>query len=293
MRGLREWAAAVAGVTLLAGAGPALAAIDNIDVARSLRYRQTSGTTFIPTNGGSNAFFYARAFFDNPSEFDGGFVTRTGSAAVNNFNISGLLDCCGNFGLGYQSAFVTPATMNALFPVGETYTVTATNSTTMTQQSVSVDFVQDVFDAAFPLLDTASFNALQNIAVANALSLSFNSFQGNANAEHSQAFFVLRDVTANSVVLNLAGLNASQTTANIAANTFVAGHDYSYEIIFDNFVRENVGGVAAVTRSDRRTIGFFSVAQSAVVPEPGTWALMIVGFGAAGAALRRRRSALA
>ncbi|WP_293379098.1 PEPxxWA-CTERM sorting domain-containing protein [Phenylobacterium sp. SCN 70-31] len=28
---------------------------------------------------------------------------------------------------------------------------------------------------------------------------------------------------------------------------------------------------------------------AAAVPEPGAWALMILGFGAAGAALRRRR----
>jgi hypothetical protein len=30
-----------------------------------------------------------------------------------------------------------------------------------------------------------------------------------------------------------------------------------------------------------------------VVPEPGTWALMIMGFGGAGAMIRRRRAALA
>jgi len=30
-----------------------------------------------------------------------------------------------------------------------------------------------------------------------------------------------------------------------------------------------------------------------VIPEPGTWLLMILGFGGAGAMLRRRRSALA
>jgi hypothetical protein len=33
--------------------------------------------------------------------------------------------------------------------------------------------------------------------------------------------------------------------------------------------------------------------ETAVVPEPGAWALMILGFGAVGAALRRRAAALA
>jgi len=35
------------------------------------------------------------------------------------------------------------------------------------------------------------------------------------------------------------------------------------------------------------------VEQIAAVPEPGTWALMLLGFGGAGAALRSRRKALA
>jgi len=41
------------------------------------------------------------------------------------------------------------------------------------------------------------------------------------------------------------------------------------------------------------TFDNFSVTGSAAVPEPGTWALMILGFGGAGAALRRRRTATA
>ncbi len=36
-----------------------------------------------------------------------------------------------------------------------------------------------------------------------------------------------------------------------------------------------------------------STGNGAVVPEPGTWALMILGFGAVGATLRRRRVAVA
>lgn len=37
----------------------------------------------------------------------------------------------------------------------------------------------------------------------------------------------------------------------------------------------------------------FSYNSSAAVPEPGAWALMILGFGAAGSALRRRRMVMA
>jgi hypothetical protein len=38
---------------------------------------------------------------------------------------------------------------------------------------------------------------------------------------------------------------------------------------------------------------FGGMVADTVVPEPGTWALMIMGFGGAGAMLRRRRTALA
>jgi hypothetical protein len=37
----------------------------------------------------------------------------------------------------------------------------------------------------------------------------------------------------------------------------------------------------------------FSATFSGAIPEPGTWALMIMGFGGAGAMLRSRRRALA
>ncbi|MFQ3666151.1 MAG: PEPxxWA-CTERM sorting domain-containing protein [Sphingomonadaceae bacterium] len=43
--------------------------------------------------------------------------------------------------------------------------------------------------------------------------------------------------------------------------------------------------------SDNHTVGFFL--EMNVIPEPGTWAMMIAGFGLVGAAMRRRRAALA
>jgi hypothetical protein len=48
------------------------------------------------------------------------------------------------------------------------------------------------------------------------------------------------------------------------------------------------------SRSDLSTAAFLTVeaAQSASAPEPAAWAMMLAGFGLAGAALRRRRGAL-
>jgi hypothetical protein len=40
-------------------------------------------------------------------------------------------------------------------------------------------------------------------------------------------------------------------------------------------------------------IGRFDLASGSAVPEPGTWALMILGFGAVGGALRGRRQGAA
>jgi hypothetical protein len=46
-------------------------------------------------------------------------------------------------------------------------------------------------------------------------------------------------------------------------------------------------------RNDPGGLYFDDVSVTAAIPEPGAWALMIAGFGAAGASLRRRRMASA
>ena len=72
---------------------------------------------------------------------------------------------------------------------------------------------------------------------------------------------------------NLIGLRATS-----AAGSFY-GFAYTVDNIFRGYGFENVAGA--------------TVTATTAVPEPATWGMMILGFGIAGAALRRRRVAAA
>ena len=58
------------------------------------------------------------------------------------------------------------------------------------------------------------------------------------------------------------------------------------------------GGGSSFASLNARLLGYAPLYQNgwvviSSVPEPGTWALLITGFGLTGAAMRRRRSAAA
>lgn len=112
---------------------------------------------------------------------------------------------------------------------------------------------------------------------------------GHADVGDSLVFFI-RDLSAglnfySKTSLNSDGFNHAYATAyaggdaGIPAGTFVAfedqfgggDRDYNDETFVFTNVRDTQGGV----------------------PEPATWALMLSGFGLAGATLRRRRNAIA
>lgn len=66
--------------------------------------------------------------------------------------------------------------------------------------------------------------------------------------------------------------------------------------VSETFVWTNIGNFSVELQQGQQYIAFLTTANvdsTGGIPEPGTWALMIMGFGAAGAALRRRRTALA
>lgn len=80
-----------------------------------------------------------------------------------------------------------------------------------------------------------------------------------------------------------------------------AGQNGAQPYVFLNFFDTN-GVFDTVTfsetlanagyESDNHTVGFYTEESGTAVPEPATWALMILGLGAVGGALRRRPLAL-
>ncbi|MDB5452525.1 MAG: hypothetical protein JWO33_1103 [Caulobacteraceae bacterium] len=66
-----------------------------------------------------------------------------------------------------------------------------------------------------------------------------------------------------------------------------SGQKYVFVNFFSSTPIDKItfGGYGAGFETDNHTVGFISAA-----PEPATWGLMIVGFGAIGAVLRRRRA---
>ncbi len=108
-----------------------------------------------------------------------------------------------------------------------------------------------------------------------------------AQGTESFTFFTIVDETTNSTVVDDGFLTPGTTSFTIGADTLTAGHSYSFETIFDNRYSFTGGSdPAAFHLFDVRTAGAFTLAAD--VPEPASWAMMIVGFGAIGATMRRR-----
>ena len=96
-------------------------------------------------------------------------------------------------------------------------------------------------------------------------------------------FFADRITFSDGTIQNLS-IPGVGTTSSIGALSFVGFTDVGKSISSVRLIASNALGADAIGVDDVR---FQNIA--AAVPEPASWALMIAGFGATGAAMRRRR----
>ena len=73
----------------------------------------------------------------------------------------------------------------------------------------------------------------------------------------------------------------------IPRGTLSAGQSYSFDLLFDDRITDSTEGFLKTQFYDTHTGGSFSTAAGAV-PEPSTWAMMLIGFGGLGLVVARR-----
>ncbi|WP_337189348.1 PEPxxWA-CTERM sorting domain-containing protein [Phenylobacterium sp.] len=134
-------------------------------------------------------------------------------------------------------------------------------------------------------------NTLWGHADASTLSVTFNGSGGATQTFALVGNDDVRDYFQNTYTNAINGVTTQQVFANgprrLDRQTFVLDPTFATQTL-TSIVFTDTGA----TGYQRGVLTGLTL-QTAVVPEPASWAVMILGFGAAGSALRRRRAALA
>ncbi|MBU1378316.1 MAG: PEPxxWA-CTERM sorting domain-containing protein [Alphaproteobacteria bacterium] len=127
-------------------------------------------------------------------------------------------------------------------------------------------------------------------------------FSGNQRDQNFDTFSFGLDFDGPGTLLNLQldggpSGNFAYSAFNHTGISFLVGPNDAWRVATYTFTTSAAGSAKiyfGTTSADNVGPMVDNVSLTAVaVPEPATWAMMIMGFGAAGAVLRRRRTALA
>lgn len=167
---------------------------------------------------------------------------------------------------------------------GATFTFTQTSATTATFDIAGVNALTGDWSNA-AVLDSFAFKGLGTTAITALRSgvstvgqdggLNANGCQGNGNG------FVCFDFTPN-LAASVSNLTFDLTATSGAFGVVADGPHF--KILWLDSKGKKAG--------DLYSQDLALVPPTSAVPEPATWAMMITGFGLAGAAMRRRRGAL-
>jgi PEP-CTERM motif len=181
--------------------------------------------------------------------------------------------------------FASLAALNAKYPLGSTYTFTATASNPALNQTRTNPYPANLVPTSspggppvVPLLTGASFASLQGLNAASSTFLAFNTPFFGAGTETDLEFSIF-DLAVNQVYAS-GFLPATTTGLLLPANTLAANTDYVFAL---GYHVEGING----TNVEFENYGFGEFRTAAAVPEPATFAL--IGVGLAGLGWRRRK----
>lgn len=253
---------------------PLSAGLIGVSLYDNTTYRQTSGAA--PTTP-SSYFFNIGGNTQSASDFTSVSASYPGTASKD-LPISGT-----NFGFS-SPAFMTLSSLHVAFPFG-TYTITAANSGTSASQSGVMTYAADYFTSDIPALTAASYNGLNGLNTAGAITVSFNAFTPNANATQGLTFFSIYD--GSNIVFTEGFLTPNTTSVTVPGGTLQPNKFYQFELDFSDRLSgyDQVNRVYTEQGFDVRTDGSFTT--GAATPEPGTGMLLAGALGL-GAVVRFR-----
>jgi hypothetical protein len=212
-------------------------------------------------------------------EFDGGTVSAPDGSvnAVIDESFTG-------YPLGQFGANMKPQ------PFG-TFTANLSNSITGATATASLSYTADHYPNLAPKV--SNYAALQHFDPTKDNAIILNSgFDVPPGASSASETFVIFDTGTDLRLLQYT-LAPGATIFDVPAGIASLGEHIGYYFESDIDYATTVNGVDDVNIYRDITTGEINAASVAGVPEPATWAMLLLGVGAVGAALRRRAASAA
>jgi PEP-CTERM motif len=150
----------------------------------------------------------------------------------------------------------------------------------------------DFFSAA-PQLTAASYDGLDGLNTNEGYTFSYDPFTPTGG-NYASIFFTIYNATTGAVAYNQTFIGDDVSSITVPAGTLQPGAAYYDELIFSTRIQTTDPDSIDCTSSppgqcpgltelawDSRTVADFTT-ETAAVPEPSTWAMMLVGFAGLG-----------
>jgi hypothetical protein len=177
--------------------------------------------------------------------------------------------------------------LKSLYPTGD-YTFDLTGGADGPSSAI-INYAGDAFSNT-PFLTPTSFSALRGLNAADSITLDFNMMEVSENATLSanNIFFSIFNSSGGEAFSE--ALSTDATSVTIPGGKLAAEQSYTFDLLFDDRITGSSGEVLTTQFYDTHTDGSFSTAAGAV-PEPSTWAMLLMGFIGLGVMARRRAGA--
>jgi PEP-CTERM motif len=253
---------------LIATAAVAQAQVTTADVGVNPEFTQTAAG--VSAAGG---FFSARAFFPDAADFTMGTVIFAGSGSPQTL-IPMSFGSPNGLGVGVGNTDFTA--LQAAFPnVDYMFDLSGGSAP---ETTFTIPYEGDAYSNT-PELTAASFMALQGMNVADPVSLEINGLIPNSKADANFIFFSI--INASGIPVYSPSVDTDATEITIPGGTLSAGQTYSFDLLYSARIVGSVDGIETTQFYDTHTDGTFSTEPGAV-PEPSTWAMLLIGFAGMG-----------